>query len=92
MTQNKSMAMKARVANQIRTALYKKPIDIPDKEKITLFNQIYNWNRDMHWELLAYKDKKKKKAKVQAERVARGYKSKKKTPLADFQKKNLEIS
>lgn len=64
------MAMKARVANQIRKALYKKPIDIPDKEKLELFEQIYNANRDMHWELVAYKKKRKEKKALHEKRLA----------------------
>jgi hypothetical protein len=69
MTHTKTMAMKARVANAIRTALYKKPIDIPDTEKLELFEKIYNLNRDMHWELIAYKNKRKAKAKLHKERL-----------------------
>ncbi len=82
----KTLAIKARLANKVRTLLYKKPIDISDKEKISLFEQIYNINRDVHWELVDYKRKRKKKARIQAERVARGYKSKKKTTLEDYKK------
>lgn len=89
MTQNKTMAIKARMANAIRVALYKKPIDISDKEKLALFEQIYNLNRDMHWELLAYKSKRKRKAAIQKLREERGYKKKKKTPISEYQKINL---
>jgi hypothetical protein len=86
MTQTKTMAMKARVANFIRKALYKKPIDISEKEKLILFEQIYNLNRDMHWELLAYKAKRKEKARIQKLRSERGYKPKKKTSLSEHLK------
>lgn len=86
-----TLAIKARLANKVRTLLYKKPIDISDKEKLELFQQIYDLNRDVHWELVDYKRKRRRKARIQAERLARGYKPKKKTTLEEY-KKNLAVS
>jgi len=65
----KTMAIKARLANYVRKALYKKPIDISDKEKLGIFEQVYNLNRDTHWELLAYKAKRKQKAALLKRRL-----------------------
>lgn len=73
------MGIKARVYNFIRTSLYKKRLDqISSAEKIGLFDQIFALNHEAHWELNAYKSKRKRKAEIHAARVARGYKFKKK--------------
>lgn len=90
MTQNKTMAIKARLANQIRTMLYKK-YPISDAQKLEFFNQIFILNSEMHRELNNYKSNKKRKAEVQKLRLARGWKPRKKMPLEKY-KKDLEKS
>lgn len=86
-TQLKTLAMKARVYNKIRTFLYKQHLDkIPQKTKIEFFDEIFKMNHETHWELIAYKKKRKRKAKLHAERVARGYNFKKKTSKAEYEK------
>lgn len=68
----KTMGIKARIANFIRTALYKKRIEeISDKEKIDLFNRIFSINKSSHNELNAYKSKRKYKAEIQRLRAER---------------------
>jgi len=72
MTQNqinnvsrKTLAIKARVYNHIRTALYRKRLDqITDQEKIAFFDQVFQLNNEAHWELNDYKQKRKQKAKI----------------------------
>ena len=82
MIQLKTMAMKARVANFIRKELYKARLDQISKErKIELFDQIFQMNHAMHYELLAYKNKRKEKAYIHAERIKRGKLPKKKVSL-----------
>lgn len=83
----KTLAMKARLANYIRKTLYKRKLDaIPDVDKIEIFDQIHSLNLLMHWELRDYKAKRKTKAKIQKLREARGYKPKKKTSKAEYEK------
>jgi hypothetical protein len=77
----KTMGIKARVANFIRTALYKKRLQqITDKEKIELFDKIWKLNDDAHFELNMYKSKRKAKAEIWRLREERGWKPKVKTP------------
>lgn len=74
-----TMAIKARVANQIRTELYKKqPKEITDKEKLAFFDKVFDLNTEMHWELNFLKDKRKKQAKIHAIRLQNGYYAKRK--------------
>lgn len=83
----KTMAMKARVANHIRKTLFKKlKVNITDDEKIAIFDQIYDMNRDMHWDLNNYKQKRRAKAALQKEREERGYQRKKKTSKEEYEK------
>lgn len=83
----KTLGIKARVYNQIRTKLYKKRLEsFSTAEKAEFFDIIFNLNHEAHWELNAYKSKRKDKAKLHADRVARGYKFKKKTSLEDYKK------
>lgn len=71
MTQNKTMAMKARLANYIRKTLYKKHLQtLSDKEKVAILDQIFGLNLQMHWELNAYKQKRKDKAALLQKRLA----------------------
>jgi hypothetical protein len=59
----KTLAMKARVYNYIRKELYKKKIeDISAEEKIILFDTIFAMNKESHWELNFYKEKRQTKA------------------------------
>jgi len=82
-----TLSMKARVYNKIRTTLYKKQIDkISQEEKIKMFDEIFGLNLQTHWELINYKQKRKDKASLYAERVKRGYKSKKKVKKEDYLK------
>lgn len=70
--------MKARLANIIRTVLYKKRLDdISEKEKIELFDMIYMENLLMHESLNSYKLKRKFKAEIERLRKERGWKEKK---------------
>ena len=58
-----TLAIKARLANHIRKTLYKKHLkEISDQDKISMFDQIFGLNLGMHWELNAYKSKRKDKA------------------------------
>lgn len=76
----KTLAMKARVYNQIRTILYKRNIDTFSlEEKQRIFDKIFGLNAETHWELIAYKQKRKDAKELFEARVARGYKFKKKT-------------
>lgn len=77
----KTMAMKAKVANFIRTTLYKKRIDqISVVEKTMIFDTIFKMNTEMHNELNAYKQKRQDKAQRDLLREARGWKPKIKSP------------
>lgn len=80
-TSLKTMAIKSRVANFIRKALYKKRLEqFSDAEIQVLFSEIHALNFKAHTELNNYKQKRKKKAAVQREREKRGYVKKVKTP------------
>jgi hypothetical protein len=81
----KTLAMKARVYNQIRKDLYKKRLDsFTDKQKVEFFDKVFALNNETHWELLAYKEKRKDAKKLYEERVARGHKFKKKTSKQEY--------
>lgn len=87
----KTLAMKARVYNQIRKNFYKKPItSFSPEEKIKMFDKIFGLNLETHWELNNYKHKRKAKATLYAERVARGYNFKKKTKKEDYESSKTE--
>lgn len=83
----KTLAIKARIANQIRTDLYKKNLDkISEKEKIELFDKWFQINHTSHWLLNGYKAKRKYKKEIYDARVARGYKFKKKQTKEEKEK------
>ena len=77
----KTMAIKARVYNQIRTDLYKKYLEettttkyfkyevLTDEEKLKLFDKWFKLNKEAHQELNTYKRKRQRKAKVEAIRA-----------------------
>lgn len=91
--QNKTMAMKARVANKLRRKFhemsnipenpyYKKgkkefirrvKEKIKDKNKIVIFDEIWDAVYEMHTELTAYRHKRKRKAIIEKDRIERGY-------------------
>lgn len=76
------MAMKARLANKIRTTLYKRRLEtLTDKEKVDIFDMIHKENLLMHQELNNYKSKRKWKKKINDERIARGWVKKKKVKI-----------
>lgn len=84
-TGTKTLAMKARVYNQIRTTLYKRNIEsFSPEEKQRVFDTIFGLNAETHWELNAYKQKRRAAKALYEERVARGYKFKKKTKKQDY--------
>lgn len=71
MSNTTSLAMKATLANYIRKTLYKKRIEqIPDSEKLQIFEEIFSRNLAMHWELNRYKDKRKDRAALLKQRLA----------------------
>lgn len=83
----KTMAIKARVYNKIRTSLYKKRLDqISPQDKIKLFDEWFNENYLAHWELNDYKKKRQDKAALYKARVERGYKFKKKQTKEEREK------
>lgn len=76
----KTMAIKARVANLIRTNLYefgttdweikyRNKKKLTEADKIRIFDMIFAANAEMHSELNAYKQDRKFKAKVQKLRL-----------------------
>ena len=78
----KTMSMKSRLANFIRTNLYnfstndyeikyKGKKKITDQDKIEFFDKMYPIYKEMESELRAYKDKRKEKARIQALRDAK---------------------
>lgn len=68
----KTLAMKARVYNQIRIKLYKKRIeDFSPEEKQKMFDEIFGLNAQTHWELIRYKQKRKDKKAIHDARVKR---------------------
>jgi len=68
----KTLAIKARVANHLRKTLYKQKIEnISNEQKVQYFDEWFKINHEMHWELNAYKDKRKAKRKVEEERKKR---------------------
>ena len=77
----KTMAIKARVYNQIRTDLYKKHNDSLSKEqKIEFFDKWFTLNHNAHWELVDYKRKRERKSEINRLRQERGWKPKQKVP------------
>ena len=61
----KTLAIKARVYNQIRTDLYdKKLVQIKEEDKVKFFDKWFQLNYDAHWELNNYKKKRKEKARI----------------------------
>lgn len=75
-----TMAIKARVANLIRTTLYefgttdweikyRNKKKLTEADKIRIFDEIFAANAEMHSELNAYKQKRKFKAKVEKLRL-----------------------
>lgn len=82
----KTMAIKARMANKIRTALYKKTLEtIPDQTKIALFDEIHALNHEIHWELVFFKQKRQLRKRIEERRIKTGYKPKQKTSLLQYQ-------
>lgn len=78
----KTMSMKSRLANFIRTNLYnfstndyeikyKGKKKITDQDKIEFFDKMYPIYKEMESELRTYKDKRKEKARIQALRDAK---------------------
>ena len=73
----KTMAIKTKLANQIRTDIYKKHLEenfrtkynkeviLTDEEKLKLFNEWFQLAKIMHIELTNYKAKRKYKNKVE---------------------------
>lgn len=71
MSNTKTLAIKARLANHIRKTLYKKHLPVlSEAEKLAIFDQIFGLNLQMHWELNAYKQKRKDKAELLKRRQA----------------------
>lgn len=67
----KTLAMKARVYNKIRTFLYKQRLEnIPEKSKTEFFDEIFQMNQQTHWELIDYKRKRKAQEKLKQKRLA----------------------
>ena len=93
----KTMAIKARVYNQIRKDLHKMPlvsIDpkfsdrewyLTDKQKVDFFDKWFKLNHDANFELNQYKLKRKYKAKVEKLRAGTGYYKKKLEKLVNRQ-------
>lgn len=68
----KTMAIKARVYNRIRTFLYRKQLEqISTEDKIKFFDELYQLNWRAHWELNWYKRKREDKAEIQRLREER---------------------
>lgn len=56
----KTLGIKARVYNTIRTFLYKKRLEnISVVEKVNFFDDLFKLNHEAHWELNNYKQKRK---------------------------------
>lgn len=82
---SKTMAMKARVFNELRTALYgqikyrnrhigikyKQITELSDEEKIEIYDRMLLSLLESHWELNDYKAKRKEKARIQMLREER---------------------
>lgn len=82
---SKTLAIKAKLTNKIRTTLYKKKLsDISPEDKVKIFDEIFSLNREIHNELNDYKWKRKYKAAIHKARLERGYKWKKKTSKKDY--------
>ena len=81
----KTMAIKARVANLIRTNLYefgttdweikyRNKKKLTEADKIRIFDMIFAANAEMHSELNSYKQNRKFKAKVEKLRLEKSQK------------------
>lgn len=67
----KTMSIKARVANYIRKTFYKKKWeDLKLGERDQILKQIFDLNHEAHWELNAYKSKRRDKAELLKTRLA----------------------
>ncbi len=67
----KTMAIKARVYNFIRKSLYNQYLEnISEKTKIELFDKIFGLNKEAHWELIRYKQKRQDKSELLKQRLA----------------------
>ncbi len=99
-TQQKTMAIKARVANSLRKEFHDLQVsktfrgiskrekeNIKDDKKIEIFDKIWDEVVDMHTELCKFKVKRREKRKVEEERIKRGVKSKKKTSKEEYLKR-----
>ncbi len=74
----KTLAIKARVYNQIRIGLFNKVLEatplsrfkkmevLTDEKKLELFNKWFELNKEAHIELNNYKKKRQKRAEIQA--------------------------
>lgn len=84
--QLKTLAMKARLANKIRKHFYKAQLEkFTTEQKVEFFNEIFEQNSLMHWELINYKQKRRDKKDIHQARLDRGYKFKKKTSLKQYE-------
>ena len=67
----KTLGIKARVYNRVRTYLYKKRLEsISEKDKVEFFNELFQLNHEAHWELNNYKQKRKDQADLLKKRLA----------------------
>lgn len=84
MTQLKTLAMKAKLANHIRKTIYKKNwTDLTPDQKEGMLMQIFIMGKEMHSELNNFKQKRKDKVKLLAKRKA--------SPLTKSMKKKLGL-
>lgn len=66
----KTLSIKARVYNKIRTKLYQKTLEkMSNTEKVAFFDELYALNHEAHWELIHYKRKRQEKRKIQIKRA-----------------------
>ena len=86
-----TLAIKARLANHIRKTLYKKRWEnLKTEERDQILFDIFQMNKDMHWELNEYKDKRKAKRELLKKRQAAYPTKSMKKKLGLIPKKNLE--
>ena len=84
------MAIKARLANHIKKTLYKKRLDlISHSDKVKMFEEIFQLNSEMHWELNDYKQKRKEKRELLAKRLAAPQTKSMKKKLRTKKERNL---
>lgn len=100
-TESKTMAMKARVFNQIRKDINQKHLEenfytkykdqkvLKEAEKLELFNKWFTLAKEAHGDLASYKRKRKGKKRIYEARVERGYKFKKKVSKEDYLKQRV---